>query len=121
MAGLGEAFALDGRQHFFGVLQQARRGDDMVVRYGEGYLVIAELEGELTRAEELLVDPSCVVGVSGHAGEPLGDGVDAVTVLLEEFVASAGHDALRVVDRVGPGDLEDEVLAWLQRFGQIET
>ena len=43
LASLGEAFALDGREHFFGVLQQARRGDDMVVRYGEGDLVVPEL------------------------------------------------------------------------------
>ena len=89
----------------------------MIVRCREGDLVVAELEGELTRAEELFVDPAGVVGVGGHAWEPLGDGVDAVTVLLEEFVARAGHDALRVVDRVGPGDLEDEVLARLQRPG----
>ena len=121
LAGLGEAFALDGREHFVGILQQAGRGDDVVVRHGEGDLVVPELEGEFAGAEELLVDPAGVVGVGRHAGKPLGDGVDMVAVGLEELVAGAGHDALRVIDRIGPGDPEDEVFAGFQRFGQIEA
>ncbi len=118
---MGEAFALDGREHLVGILQQARRGDDVVIRHGEGDLVVPELEGEFAGTEELLVDPPGVVGVGRHAGEPLGDGVDMVTVGLEELVAGAGHDALRVIDRIGPGDLEDEVLTGLQRLGQVQA
>ena len=121
LAGLGETLALDGREYFLGILEQACGGDDVVIGHGEGDLVVAELEGELAGAEELLVDPTGVVGVSRHAGEPLGDGVDMVPVFLEELEARAGHDALRVIDRIGPGDLEHEVVAGLQRFGQIES
>ena len=112
---------MDRGEHLLGILQQPRRGDDVVIWHGEGDFVVAELEGELAGAEELFVDPAGVVGVSRHAGEPLGDGVDVVAVFLEELVAGAGHDPFRVIDRIGPGDPEDEVIAGLQRLGEVEA
>ena len=108
-------------EDLFRILQRASCGHYVVIRDRQGHLVVAKLEGEFTGTEELFINPAGVVGVRGHAREPLRDGVDAVTVFLEVFVTRAGHDALRVIDWVGPGDLEDKVGTGLERLGQIEA
>ena len=121
LRGRGQTFPLGGREHLGFVPQRARGGDHVIVRRRQRDLVVAELEREFPRAEELLVHPARVVRVGGQPREPLGDGVDAVPVLLEVFVARAGHDAFCVIDRVGPADLEHEVGARLERLGQIQA
>jgi hypothetical protein len=63
--------------------------------HGDLHAVVAELERELARAEELLVLPAVDVGVGRHAREPLRDLVDDVPVLLEALVAGAAADLLR--------------------------
>ena len=121
LLGQSEALTLDLGEDLFRILEGTCRGHDVVVRDRQGYLVVAEFQRELPGAEELFVNPAGVVRVGGHARKPLCDGVDAIAVFFEVLVARAGHDALRVIDRVGPGDLEDEVRTGLEGFGQIEA
>ncbi len=116
-----QTVALGFRQNGVWILEGAGGGDEVIVRHSEAYGVVAEFEGELAGAEELLVDPARVVCVGCHTREPLRDGVDGVAVLFEELVAGACIDAFAVVDRIAPGDLEDEVGAACERFIQIEA
>ena len=121
LLGLGEALPLGRGEDLFRILERASCGHDVVVRDGQGHLVVAKFKGELAGAEELLINPAGVVRVRGHSREPLRDGVDRITVFFKELIARAGHDAFGVIDRVGPRDLEDEVRTGLEGFGQIEA
>ena len=85
--GRGKAFALGGGQHLAGVGQLTSGAHNVVRRHGDGHLVIAEIEGELTATEELLVLPAIVVTVHSHAWVELCNGVQVVAVLLKILVA----------------------------------
>ena len=102
-------------------ISQTRRSHDVVIRHRQRHLVIAKLKSKFTSAEKLLVDPASVIRVCRHAREPLGDGVDAVSIFFEKLVSRSGHNAFGIVDGVVPGNLEDEICAWLERLGKIET
>ena len=93
----------------------------MIIGHRQCDLVIAKLKSKFTSAEKLLVDPTSVIRVCSHAREPLGDGVDAVSIFFEKLVSRSGHNAFGIVDGVVPGNLEDEICAWLERLGKIET
>ncbi len=82
----------------------------MIRGYRQFHIVVAELEGELAAAEELLVLPTGVVGIGRKAREPLRQEILIGVVLGEVLVTAAGADR-RLID-----DIEGEVEAELDRL-----
>ena len=92
----------------------------MVGGHRQPHVVVAELQGEFARAEELLVLPAGRVVIGGHAGEPLRYFEQGVLV-VEDFIAGAPAQHLLFVDAVVPVDLEDEILARFQGLRQVDA
>ncbi len=101
----GQSFLPDGLQHFAGVLQDPGGCDHMIIRHGNAYLVVAELQGELSTAKKLLVLPACIIGVGAEAWIPVGDFKQSCAI-VEFLVPRTCADALGVIDQIGPADLE---------------
>jgi len=121
LARLFEAALLRGREYFVGILQDAGGGHDVVGGHGDFQAVIAQLQGELAAAQELLVLPALVVGIAGHARVPLGNFVDVVLVLGKVLVAAARANGDAVEDVVLPVDAEGKGPSRLQRRRQVEA
>jgi hypothetical protein len=116
------ARALFGAEHLLGVLEHAAGRHHVVLGHGDGDAVVAELQGEFAAAQVLLVLPAVDVGVGRQAREPLGHFEDAVLLrVLEHLVAGAAPDLARVVDPVVPVDRQVEVVAGMERRGQVHA
>ena len=108
--GFFKTLLLFGSQYVFGVLQRTCSRNDVVRRNGDGYRVVAKRQRELPLTQELLVLPAIVVVINGQTREPLGDGVQVVTIFGEELVTTtrigSQSRVLTVVDVVVPADLQ---------------
>ncbi len=93
----------------------------MIAGHGDAEGVIAEVEGELALAEELLVHPAAVVHVGAHARVELRDGVEVVVLLGEVLVAAAAAHLVAVVDGEPPGHLEVVDRTGRQGLGQVDA
>ena len=74
------------------VLQFAGGRHDVISRNGNLNLVVTKFECELTRAQELLVLPADVVGVSRQARKPLREEINIGVAFREVIVAAASAD-----------------------------
>ena len=93
-------------EHFFGILQNAGGGEDVVIGRGDADFIVTEFEGKFTGPEKLLVLPADGIVVGGEAGKPLGNAVDPIAVFGEEFGTGATAEKLRRIDVVLPVDAE---------------
>src|SRR5450830_1915105 len=97
----GQPLAFRGCKHVERILQHTGGAHDVVVRHGDADVEVAELEVELTAAEELVVLPAVYVVIHGGARVPLRVLVLPAVLellLLPSAVTSAVRDFVRPVD-----------------------
>ena len=120
LAGFGQALALGRREHARLVGQGAGGGHEVVAGYGNGDFIVPKRKGKLALSQELLVLPSDVVAVHGHARKKLGNGVEGVALLVEVLVPAAAAVLHAVVDHVVPCDVKPYALSWGKRRRKVD-
>ena len=108
-------------KHLLGILQYTCRGNDVVRRYGQFHIVVAELQREFAAPEELFVLPARVVRIGGQAREPLRQEEQVGVVGLEVLVAATRTDRRFVHDIEGEIDRQLQRLAGLQRGIEVDA
>ena len=115
------AFALQPAEDVTCVFQCAGCGNSVIGRYADRYVIVAELQRELTAAEKLLVVPALVVGVDDHAGKPLRNEEDIVAIGCKVFVTTPCPHRVFFDQPVVPVNAETDALTAGQRLCQIDA
>ncbi len=118
--GLFKAPALLRAEHVGRIVEDAGGRDHVIRRHGDGHPVVAELQGELAAADELLVVPALVVGIRHHPRIPLGHQEDVVAV-LEVLVARAGAHRVLFHELVAPVDAESGRVTAAEGCGEVDA
>ena len=92
-----------------------------VLRNRDADIVITQFQSELAAPNELLVLPTCVIGVRDHPRKPLRDFVDVIPVLLKELMPRSTGNQIRVDDVVGVVDREANRFTRHHGFGEIDA